>query len=156
MDINTNIYNLEQVDYSQRGQTVEVIVEGIPKRQTIIFSGIDCFGNTYYFTEQGLRYIADSRNERPEQKLVLNYLDKIPVILNAPLIIGRNLKKPENFLYFQEVAIRERRYQKFLFNVVLKKSNINVVWNFYYLSENKVPKKVDIIYRTRGSARYFR
>ena len=151
-----NIYNLKHVDYSERGQRVEIIVEGIPKRQTIIFSGIDYSGEKYYFTEEGLRYITDSRNERPDQELALKYLGKIPTLLNAPLMIGRNLKKPENFLYFKEFAIKERLYRKFLFIAILKKSNINVIWNFYYLSENKVPRKVEIIYRNQGSAKYLR
>jgi hypothetical protein len=152
----TNIDDLKQVDYSERGQTVEIIVDGVPKAQTVIFSGTDRFGEKYYFTEQGLSYITDSRSERPDQQLALNYLAKIPTILNAPLIIGRNLKKPENYLYFKEIAMKERRYQKFLFIVILKKSNINVIWNFYYLSENKVPQKVEVIHRNQGAARYLR
>jgi hypothetical protein len=77
------------------------------------------------FTEQGLRYITDSRNKRPDQKFVLNHLDKISTILKTPLIIGRSLEKPDNYLYFKEIAIRERRYQKLLFVVILKKSNIH-------------------------------
>jgi hypothetical protein len=151
-----NIYHLKHADYSERGQTVEIIVDGVPKRQTIIFSGTDYFGEKYYFTEEGLRYITDSRNERPDQELILKYLDKIPTILNAPLFIGRNLKKPENLLYFKDFAIKERLYRKFLFIAILKKSNINVAWNFYYLSENKVPKKVEVIYRNQRSAKYLR
>jgi hypothetical protein len=79
-----NIYSLKQVDYTERGQQVEVIVGGVAKRQTVIFSGIDYWGEKYYFTEQGLRYIQDSRHKLPGQNFILNYLHKIPIILKAP------------------------------------------------------------------------
>jgi len=75
-----NIYNLKNVDYSERGQTLEINVGGVLKPQTIIFSGTDYFGERYYFTEHGFRYIQDSRHKRPWQNVVLNYLDKIPII----------------------------------------------------------------------------
>jgi hypothetical protein len=153
---NASVHHLKHVDYSERGQTVEIIVDGVPKRQTVIFSGIDCFGDIYYFTEQGLRYITDSRNQRSAQKFVLHHLEKIPTILKTPLIIGRNLEKPDNYLYFKEFAIKERRYRKLLFVVILKKSNIHVIWNFYYLSDNKVPKEIEIIHKSKGSAKYLR
>jgi hypothetical protein len=64
--------------------------------------------------------------------------------------------KLENFLYFKEFAIKERLYRKLLFIAILKKSNINVLWNFYYLSENKVSPKVEISYREQGAAKYLR
>jgi hypothetical protein len=73
-----SIYNLEQVDYSARGQIVEITVDGVPKSQTVIFSGLDCFGETYYFTEEGLRYITDSRLERPTQEFVGKRQNPIP------------------------------------------------------------------------------
>jgi hypothetical protein len=66
-----NVYNLKHVDYSELGQAVEIIVNGIPKRQTVIFSGTDYFGEKYYFTEEGRRYITDSRNDRSIQKFVM-------------------------------------------------------------------------------------
>jgi len=91
---NTSIFNLKNVDYAERGQTIEIIVDGIPKSQTVIFSGIDCFGEKYYFTEQGLRYIQDSRHELPWQTVVLNYLHKIPIILRTPLYVARRLDHP--------------------------------------------------------------
>jgi len=94
-----NIFNLKNVDYSEHGQTLEIIVDGVPKPQTIIFSGTDYFGDKYYFTEQGLRYITDSRNDRPVQRFILNHLDKIPTILKEPLIIARSLETPDNYLY---------------------------------------------------------
>ena len=52
-----NIYNLKNVDYSERGQTLAIIVDGVLKPRTVIFSGIDSLGEKYYFSEQGLRYI---------------------------------------------------------------------------------------------------
>jgi hypothetical protein len=140
-----NIYNLKQVDYSERRQLVEIIVDGVPKPQTIIFSGIDCFGETYYFTEEGLRYITDSRRGRQAQEVVLHYLDKIPKTLATPLLLGHNLLEMDNFLYCQKYAIKEHRNKKGLLAVVLKKSNINVVWNFYWLEKNKLPHHVEIL-----------
>jgi hypothetical protein len=131
-----NIYNLKQVDYAERGQQVEIIVDGVPKRQTVIFSGTDYFGEKYYFTEQGLRYIQDSRHRRPQQNLVLNYLNKIPIILKSPQVISRNIRYPDRHLFCDKVSIKERGNKKCLFAVVLSKANINVVWNFYWLEES--------------------
>ena len=84
----SGIYNLEHVDYSERGQLVEIIVDGVPKLQTVIFSGIDCF---------------------------------------------------------QENAVKEHRNKKELLAVVLKKTNINVVWNFYWLEDFVIPHHVEIL-----------
>ncbi len=151
-----NIYNLKHVDYSERGQAVEIIVDSVPKRQTIIFSGNDYSGEKYYFTEEGLRYITDSRNDRSIQKFVLKHLDKIPTIIKTPLFVGRNLERSDNYLYVKEVTFKERLFQKLLFAVVLKKSNINVVWNFYWLNESKVSKTTEIIHKSKGSAKYLR
>jgi hypothetical protein len=151
-----NIYYLKDVDYSERGYAAEIIVDGVPKRQTIIFSGTDYFGEKYYFTEEGLRYITDSRQERSIQEFVLKHLAKIPTILKTPLFIGRNLERAAHYLYFKDIAFKERLFQKLLFTVVLKKSNINVVWNFYWLNESKVSKATEIIYKSKGSAKYLR
>jgi hypothetical protein len=142
-----SIYNLTQVDYSAHGQIVEIVVDGVPKPQTVIFSGLDCFGETYYFTEEGLRYITDSRHDRPRQKFVLHYLDKIPKTMKNPMQFGHNLKEPDNFIYFQKYAIKEHRHKNELLAVVLKKSNINVVWNFYWIEDGKVPSHIEILQR---------
>jgi hypothetical protein len=80
--IDPGLYRLRQVDYSQQGETIHVIIDGIAKPQTIIYSAADYFGEKYHFTEEGWRYIKDSREERLEQRFVLNHLDKIPTILN--------------------------------------------------------------------------
>lgn len=141
----SNIFNLKNVDYSKRGQRIELIVDGIPKKQTVIFTGIDCFGEIYYFTEESLRYITDSRLDRFRQRFVLHYFDKIPKILKAPMKFGHNLQEPDNFLYFQKYAIKEHRNKKELLAVVLKKPNINVVWNFYWVEDRVFPVHVEIL-----------
>jgi hypothetical protein len=145
-----NIYSLKHVDYSERGQTVEIIVDGIPKRQTIIFSGTDYFDEKYYFTEEGLRYIQDSRHRRPQQNLVLNYLNKIPIILKSPQVIARNVRYSDRHLFCDMVSIKERGNKKCLLGVVLSKVNINVVWNFYWLEENNLPELYEIIYKSKS------
>jgi hypothetical protein len=45
-------YRLKHVDYSQRGEVVSIIVDGIVKPQTVIFSGMDYFGERYYYDTQ--------------------------------------------------------------------------------------------------------
>jgi hypothetical protein len=147
---NTSLYNLEQVDYSERGQRIEIIVDGVPKPQTVIFSGIDHLGEKYYFTEQGLRYIQDSRLKRPWQRVLLYYLHKIPIILRSPQLIARSKNFRDHYLFFDRAVIKERGNKKCLLCVVLIKSNINVVWNFYWLEENRMPEEVEIIYKSKS------
>jgi hypothetical protein len=154
--IDPGLYRLEHVDYSQRGEIIYVMVDGIAKPQTIIYSATDCFGEKYYFTEEGLRYIKDSREERPEQRFVLNYLDKISTVLKAPIIVGKSTDIIENHLYFKPIAIKERYYKKLLFIVILKKSNFNVVWNFYYVKSNKIPEATGVFYKTKEAKQYLR
>jgi hypothetical protein len=144
-----NIYNLKHVDYSERGQRIEIIVDGITKPQTVIFSGMDCFGEKYYFTEQGLRYIRDSRPIRPWQNFILNYLHKIPIILKSPQLVGRDVRYLNHYLFFDKFVIKERGNKRCLLGVVLIKSNINVVWNFYWLEENKTPGHTETIYKSK-------
>ncbi|MGH7599365.1 MAG: hypothetical protein ACREOI_23650 [bacterium] len=146
-----SIYNLKHVDYAERGQQLEIIVDGVPKRQTIIFSGTDYFGEKYYFTEQGLRYIQDSRHKLPWQNFVLNYLHKIPIILRAPQYAAISKINSVRFLFYDRIAIKVRRKQKCLLCVVLTKSNINVVWNFYWVERNDIPETAEIIYRSKGA-----
>jgi hypothetical protein len=124
---------------------LRLLLTVFPKKQTVIFTGIDCFGETYYFTEESLRYITDSRLDRFRQRFILHYFDKIPKILKTPMKFGRNLKEPDNFIYFQKYAIKEHRNKKELLAVVLKKSNINVVWNFYWIEDGKVPSHIEIL-----------
>ena len=144
---NTSIYQLKNVDYSERGRTLEIIVDGVRKPQTVIFSGIDCLGEKYYFTEQGLRYIQDSRHKRPWQTVVLNYLEKIPPILKVPQLVARHLDRADHYLFCERVAIAEYGNRKCLLGVLLIKANINVVWNLYWLEGNKPPQATEIIYQ---------
>jgi hypothetical protein len=146
---NTNLYNLKQVDYSERGRTVEIFVDGVPKSQTIIFSGTDCFGENYYFTEQGLRYIRDSRLRRLWQHFVLDYFNKIPIILRSPQIVARETDYDDRYLFCKRFTIKERSNRKCLLCVVLIKTNVNIVWNFYWLQENRLPGATAIIYKRR-------
>jgi len=62
------------------------------------------------------------------------------------MMLGRNQIDPDNFLYLQKCAIKEHRHKKELLGVVLKKSNINVVWNFYFLEKGKTPNHVEILH----------
>jgi hypothetical protein len=150
------LYRLKQVDYSQQGETIYVIVDGIAKPQTIIYSATDCFGEKYYFTEEGWRYIKDSREERWEQRFVLNHLDKIPTILKAPIIIGKSGENAQHHLYFRPMAIQESHYKKLLFVVVLRRSTHNFVWNFYYVKSDKIPETTEVLFKTKEAKKYLR
>lgn len=154
--IDPNLYRLKQVDYSQRGEVVSIIVDGAIKPQTVIFTGTDCFGERYYFTEEGLRYITDSRRKRPEQHFILEHLEKIPSVLKSPVVVAHHPKLPSNYLFFKDATFPELDRKKFLLLVVLKKSNINVIWNFLWQEGNKVPQDSEIIFRSRGAKKYLR
>lgn len=80
----------------------------------------------------------------------MNYFSKIPIILKSPQLIARNISFPNRYLFFDRVVIKELDNEKCLLCVVLIKSNINVVWNFYWLEENKVPAKTEIIYKSKS------
>jgi hypothetical protein len=54
------------------------------------------------------------------------------------------------------MTAKEHGYRKLLFVAILKKSNINVVWNFYWLRQHKVPQTTEIVYHGKGSAKYLR
>jgi len=97
-----NIYHLRNVDYSERGQTLEIIVDGVPKPQT-------------------------------------------------PLYVARRLDHPIRYLFYDNVAMKERKNKQHLLCVVLNKSNINVVWNLYWLESNAFPETVEIIYKSRST-----
>jgi hypothetical protein len=154
--IDPGLYRLKQVDYSQRGHVIHAIVDGIAKPQTVIFSTTDCFNEKCYFSEEGLRYIIDSRTARREQRFVLDHLDKIVTSLKSPVIVGKNRDVMENYLYFKPLAIAEHQYKKLLFVVVLKKSNFNIVWNFYYLKSGKIPEATEVFYKTKEAKKFLR
>jgi len=154
--IDPGLYRLKQADYSQRGEVIRVIVDGVAKPQAVIFSIVDCFGEKCYFTEEGLRYINDSRAERREQRFVLNHLDKIASTLKSPVIVGKNRDVTGNHLYFKPIAMAERHYKKLFFVVVLKKSNFNIIWNFYYLKSDKIPEATVVFYKTKDAKKFLR
>ncbi|MCI0695440.1 hypothetical protein L0337_25970 [candidate division KSB1 bacterium] len=154
--IDPGLYRLKHVDYSQRGDVVSIIVDGIVKPQTVIFSGVDYIGERYYFTEEGLRYISDSRHKRIEQDFILKHLSKIPTVLKSPLIVARHHKISNNYLFLKDAQLPGPSRKKILLLVVLKKSNINVVWNYLWQEENKVPKDSEVIFRSRSAKRYLR
>jgi len=154
--IDPGLYRIKQVDYSQRGEVIHAIVDGIAKPEIVIFSTMNCFNERCYFTEESLRYINDSRQERQEQIFVLNHFDKIATTLKSPVIVGKNRDVTENHLYFKPIAITERHYKKLLFVVVLKKSNFNIVWNFYYLKSDKIPEATEVFYKTKEAKKFLR
>jgi len=90
--IDPGLYRLKQVDYSQSGEVIHTIVDGVVRPQTVIFSTTDCFNEKCYFTEEGWRYINDSRTERLEQRFVLDYLDKVAATLRSPVIVKKFLR----------------------------------------------------------------
>jgi len=154
--IDAGLYQLKQVDYSQRGEIIYVLVNGVAKPQTVIYSAEDCFGEKYYFTEEGLRYIKDSREERLEQRFVLHHLDRIPTILKSPIIVGKSGDNAQHHLYFKPIAIQESHYKKLLFVVVLKKSTHNCVWNFYYAKSDKISEATEVFFKTKEAKKYLR
>ena len=151
------LYRLKNVDYSQRGEIVSIIVDGIVKSQTVIFSGVDYFGERYYLTEEGWRYIIDSRRKRSGQDFILKHLDKIPAVLKAPIIVARHPQKASsNHLFLKDVVFPESAHKKIFLLVVLKKSNINIVWNYLWQEGSKIPEGSEIIFRSHNAKRYLR
>ena len=151
-----DVFSLCNVDYSEKGMELEIIVEGQRKLQTVIYSTVDYQGEKWYYTQEGHQYILDARRGRVSQRFVTGYLDKIPVIIRQPIATGRDVRYKENYLYFGEIAVAECGYKKELFVVLMKKANINVVWNFYWLEDGKIPHSVDVLYRTRRAGKYLR
>jgi len=146
------VYHLPNVDYSERGSVLYIQAGGRLLPQTVIYTVSDYGGEKWYFTEEGLRYIHDSRRRRISQRFVLDYLHQIPIIMRSPAIVAR---KPgdENFLYCKPVTIKEFSFHPRLLIVVGKKSNLNVIWNFFWQEQNRLPREAaEIVYR--ASARY--
>ncbi len=156
MIIDPKLLRLKNVDYSRRGEVIDIIVDVVKRPQTVIFSGTEYFGESYYFTEEGLRYIQDSRKHRPWQELVLDYLDKIPPILRTPAIICRSQIDPSNYIYGKIISHKPPRRTRHLFLVVLKKSNINAVWNVYWAEENHIPHETEIVFFEKSARKLLR
>jgi len=156
MIIAPKLLRLKNVDYTRRGETVTIILDGEPRQQTVIFSGNDYWDERYYFTEEGLRYIQDSRRRRPWQEFVLDHLDKIPSILKAPDVVGRSIIDPSSHVYGKEFSRRTSQRTRHLFIAVLKKTNINVVWNLYCAEENHVPHETEILHVGKSGQKFLR
>lgn len=152
----TDVLALRNVDYSEKGAELEIIVEGQHKLQTVIYAAVDYQGEKWYYTQEGHQYILDARSRRGRQRFVKDYLDKIPTIVRQPIIVGRDSDQSQNLLYYGAVAIEEHGFRRELLAVVMKKSNISVIWDFYWVEKNKVPRKVAVLYRTKGAVRYLR
>jgi hypothetical protein len=73
------------VDYSCQGQKID-IADDIPT-QTILYSAIDVFNQPVYFSIEAEQYIRTSRQRKAWQRYILNYLDRIPLILRDPTIV---------------------------------------------------------------------
>ena|GEM_PF-1310977 len=152
--MSTDVFALRNVDYSEKGIELEIIVEGQCELQTVIYSALDYSGEKWYYTQEGHQYILDARSRRGRQRFVKGYLDKIPVIVRQPIIVGRDSDQPQNLFYYGAVAIEEHGFKRELLAVVMKKSSINVIWDLYWVEKNKAPRKVAVLYRAKGGGRY--
>jgi len=50
--------------------------------------------------------------------------------------------------------MKERKNVQYLLGVVLNKSNINVVWNLYWLESNSLPETIEIIYKSKSMKKH--
>jgi len=154
--MNTDVFALRNVDYSEKGMELEIVVEGESRLQTVIYSALDYSGEKWYYTQEGHQYILDARSRRGRQRFMKGYLDKIPVIVRQPIIVGQDVDQPQNLFYYGAIAIEEHGFKRELLAVVMKKSNVNVIWDLYWVEKNKVPRKVAVLYQTKGVGRYLR
>ena len=53
--MSTDVFDLHNVDYSEKGMELEIIVEGQRKLQTVVYSALDYLGEKWYYTEEGHR-----------------------------------------------------------------------------------------------------
>ena len=156
MIVEPKLLRLKDVDYSHRSEMIDIISDGVMRQQTIIFSGADYFGEKYYFTEEGLRYIQDSRERRWWQELVLDYLNKIPIILKTPAIMGRSVVDHNSYVYGKMISHKPPRRTQHLLLVVLKKLNVNVVWNIYWAEENHIPHDTEVVFHEKSARKLLR
>jgi len=154
--MSVDVFTLRDVDYSEKGTRVEIVVAGRPRPQTVIYAVLDYQGEKCYYTEEGHRYILDSRHSRTIQRLAVGYLDKIPRIIRQPIGVGKDPQEMQTILYFGEIGIKEHAYKKRLFAVVVKEGLVRVIWNFYWLENGKIPERIRLVYRTRRIRRYVR
>jgi len=98
--MNTDVFALRNVDYSEKGMELEIVVEGESRLQTVIYSALDYSGEKWYYTQEGHQYILDARSRRGRQRFMKGYLDKIPVIVRQPIIVGQDVDQPQNLFYY--------------------------------------------------------
>jgi hypothetical protein len=53
--MSTDAFALRNVDYSEKGMELEIIVEGQIRLQMVIYSALDYLGEKWYYTEEGHR-----------------------------------------------------------------------------------------------------
>ncbi len=125
------------VDYSRQGEKIHV-ADDIP-RQTILYSTTDVFDRQVHFSVEAQRYIQDSRRRKPWQRYVLNYLDRIPLILGDPTIV---IVDPDDFtertqLYYREFYVTELE-RSILFALVVRSNEEKVVYNLHPQESGKI------------------
>ncbi len=118
------------IDYSRQGQKIH-ISDDVPL-QTIAYSVIDVLGHMIHFSQEARRYIQDSRRKKVWQRYVLNYFDRIPLILQDPSIV---IVDPDDYterthLYYREIYVEELKRQ-ILFSVVVRTNGEHVIYNFH-------------------------
>lgn len=154
--MSVDVFTLQDVDYSEKGTQVEIVIAGRPRPQMVIYTVLDYQGEKCYYTKEGHRYILDSRHSRTIQRFAVNYLDRIPRIIRQPIGVGEDPKERQTILYFGEIAVKEHAYRKRLFAVVVKEGLVKVIWNFYWLEDGKMPARVRLVYQTKRIRRYVR
>ena len=156
MIVPAKLLRLKNVDYTRHGETVSIMVDGKTRSQTVIFTARDYWDERYFFTEEALRYIHDARRRRPYQEFVLDYLHKLPSILATPSIIGRSLVDPASHIYGKAISRSAAEQTRYLLLAVLKKSNINVVWNLYWAEDNRVPHETEMLFVDKAGRKFLR
>ncbi len=125
------------VDYSRQGEKIH-ITDDIPW-QTILYSVTDIFNQPVQFSVEARRYIQDSRRKKPWQRYVLNYLDRISLILRDPTIV---ILDPDDFtertqLYYRDIQVIELE-RSVLFALVVRSNKEKVVYNLHPQESGKI------------------
>jgi hypothetical protein len=57
--MSTDVFTLRNVDYSEKGVRLEIVVEGQRKLQTVIYAGVDHQGEKWYYTQEGHQFSVE-------------------------------------------------------------------------------------------------
>lgn len=127
----------KDIDYSRQGEKIH-IADDVPW-QTILYSATDVFEQQVYFSIEAQRYIRDSRRKKPWQRYVLNYLDRIPLILRDPaiVIVDSDDFTERTTLYYREMYVSELE-RSVLFALVVRSNEKKVVYNLHPQESGKV------------------